>query len=223
MKKGISTLIITAFTLIFLSGCFSINDSITIGPNGSGSVVTTVDMREMMKLLGMFLPDSLKEQMQFKNIIGGDHNRYSNIEGISNIKVESSQEYLYTVSFDFANSTALNKALSLKAEGMSPGLMEMLQTQYKIGKHKMERNTTINTASIAELKQYNGSETRELFGRMNSPTYTITYHLPSKLKKISVKGNGAEVSKKEKEVSISYKLFDFLEANTETMKHCLKY
>ncbi len=223
MKKTISTLLFTALILVFLSGCFTINDSITIRPNGSGTVVTTIDMREMMQLLGMFLPDSLREQMKFNNLISSDQHRYSNIEGISNINMKSPENYLYTLSFDFANTTALNKALSIKADGMSSDLMQSLQTQYKIGKHKTERNTKVNTAALSELKQYNSSETRELFGRMNSPTYTITYNLPSKLKKLNVKGKGGEISKKEKEVSITYKLFDFLESEGETLKHCLKY
>ncbi|MBK8473414.1 MAG: hypothetical protein IPL33_15425 [Sphingobacteriales bacterium] len=211
-------------SICILSSCFTINDHIVFNRDGSGSVKTTVDMSSMMQMLGMFLPDSLKEDMQLDNILNSDLSQYKKIAGISNAKIASDKEYSYTVSYNFSNIKALNQAVALneKDSNIPAGFGEMMKTQYSFKKGKISRNTSIDPSHL-ETEGINIAESKEMFQFMNSPTYNVTYQLPKNVKKIDLKNEKSTAVKDKNTVSISYNLLDFLEAKGEVMNHNIKF
>jgi len=112
MKKLLSLVLI--LTTLLLSSCFSVVEHIKINADGSGSVTTTINMGEMMGMLSMFMPDSLKESFsELDEMMSGDMNAYQGMKGISNAKTYSDEEYVYNISYDFADVEALNNVMAL--------------------------------------------------------------------------------------------------------------
>lgn len=214
----------SAFFCLCLSACFTITEEITLQANGSGSVKTSVDMSEMMNMLGMFLPDTLKKDLDISKILSGDTQSFKKMEGISNMKVNSEKPYHYVVSFDFANADALNRALSSTSDSGAGKMLEAMKSQYRIKKRSLQRQTSIDQKLLpAELKGTQFEEAESMMQFINSPTYQVIYHLPKKTKKVTINDKGGTLSKDENTVSIQYNLLDFVKNNGNIMDHCIKF
>lgn len=182
-------------------------------------------MSSMMQMLGMFLPDSVKQSMKLDNILATDMTQYKKIPGIANAKISSEAADSYTVSYDFANVKALNQALAMATDekNMLTDLGNLMKTQYAFKKGKLSRRTTIDPSGLEELEGINLEESKEMFQFMNSPTYTVTYKLPKKVKKMDIKNEKSVAVKDSNAVTISYNLFDFLNSKGEMMHHDIKF
>lgn len=211
-------------TTLFLSSCFSVVEHIKINKDGSGTVTTTINMSEMMGMLSMFMPDSLKESFsELDEMMSGDMNAYGDIRGISNAKTFSEEEYVYNVSYDFADVDALNKVMSLGSDNTGLG---KANTKYKIKKGRICRSTKYEDDPDSPLNDLglDGEEGNELMSMVNMPTYTIKYDLPRKAKKVKVKGQeSSDVKKESNEVNIEYNLLDFIKNEHKAMEHDIKF
>ncbi|PSJ74137.1 hypothetical protein C7N43_25425 [Sphingobacteriales bacterium UPWRP_1] len=219
MRKLIVTLCL-CFILV-LSGCFNVTEEITLRKNGSGTSRVTVDMSSMMGMLSAFIPDSLKESMDLDQLMSTDMGKFTTVSGISNVRSERLGEYAYAISYDFANMEALNKAQALNNE-TDTGFGKMA-TRFTSKKGKLCRETNYSSSEAAGEEEHSLQDNKELFAMMGEPKYTVIYHLPSKIKKASVKGVDAKVDKDGTTVSIEYNFTDFMEAEGKIMDHYIKY
>ena len=223
MKKLLSVVLI--MTTLFLSSCFTVVEHIKINDNGSGTVTTTINMSEMMGMLSMFMPDSLKESFsELDEMMSGDMNAYAGMRGISNAKTFSDEEYVYNVSYDFADVEALNGVMALGGSD-NTGLGKA-NTKFKIKKGRICRTTEYEDDPDSPLNGLglDGQEGNELMGMVNMPTYTIVYDLPRKAKKVKIKGQeNSDIEKESNKVSIEYNLLDFIKNDSKNMQHDIKF
>ena len=222
MKKLLSVVLIMA--TLMLSSCFTVVEHIKINNDGSGKVTTTIDMSEMMGMLSMFMPDSLKESFsEIDQMMSNDTDIYGGMRGISNAKTFSDSDYVYNVSYDFADADALNRAMSLGSDntGLGKG-----KTKFKIKNKRICRSTSYEEDPDSPLNDLglDGEEGNELMSMVNMPTYRVVYELPRKAKKVKVKGQEtSDVDKNSKEVVIEYNLLDFIKNDTKAMEHDIKF
>lgn len=224
-SKKIVMIMWAMLIICLLNSCFTINEYITFKKNGSGSVKTTIDMSNMMQMLGMFLPDSIKQTMKMDDLLTNEPGNFKKIEGIKNTKISSDKEYVYTISYDFDNVKALNKAMNMlrDEESIMAGFNNFMKNEYTFKRGKVSRKTNINTNSIKELENFNIQESKEMFQFMNSPTYNVTYELPRDIKKINTKNEKSSAEKGKNTVTMRYDLFNFLEAKGEVINHDIKF
>ena len=226
MKK-IAGIILLVCTVMFTS-CLNVTERIVFNKDGSGKVVTTVDMSEMMGMLSMFMPDSLKESMgELDKLMGSEVPAYKGMRGISNVSTFSNEEYVYNISYEFDDVDALNKAMAVSDGNDALGLGS--ETKFKFKKNRLCRTSKYTSDDsednpLSELGLGEGGETDDMMQFMNKPTYTIVYELPKDTKKVKIKGQEAsDVDEDNKEVSIEYNLFDFLSGGNKTMQHDIKF
>ncbi|HNI45657.1 MAG TPA: hypothetical protein PK230_13225, partial [Chitinophagales bacterium] len=109
-------LLYTAFLALVLtsfSACFTMTEEVTLRSNGSGSFARTVDMSQLLGMMSMFMPDSLKDSLDFSKMDFNEMTaRFVGLNGISNVKSDYDKSGIITLSFDFKNLTALNSAIT---------------------------------------------------------------------------------------------------------------
>lgn len=221
MKKLVYVL--TLFCALIFTSCFDVIEEITIAKDGSGTAKTTVDMSQVMGMLGMFMPDSLQESMNLDNIFEGEIPRYRNMSGIANVKASEDKEYVYSLIFDFEDMEALNKAMAAGSSETEGDMLGVI-TNYGFKKRKFSRisNMTEGGGIMDEIGM-SEEEMEQAFEFMSKPTYKVIYKLPRKVKKIAVTDKTAKVSQEEQKVSIEYDLMEFTKQTGEVMNHMVKF
>jgi len=205
--------------LLIFSGCFDITEEITFNKNGSGTTRITVDLTNMMSMFSMFMPDSVKENMDVNQIMGGDMSKYSKMNGISNVRSERLDEYKYAISYDFSSIDVLNKVLESNTESET-GLGKMA-TKYQAKKGKVYRQTEFTATDAHD--EHGMDEYMELFSMTDKPKYRVVYHFPSKIKKTKIKGITPVTVKEGNTITMEYNLMDFVESGGKVMDHYIKY
>lgn len=222
MKKIVYLLLLV--TSFFLAGCFEVVEEISVKKNGSGNAKTVIDMSQMMSMMGMFLPDSVKETMNMATMFEKEIARYENIKGLSNIDVKEEKEYAYSISFDFDNMNALNKAMEPGADD-EESTSSMLNTDYSMkGKRTLIRTSSLNASSeMMEGLDMSEEEMEQVFSFISKPTYKVVYNFPKKVKKVKIADKGATVDQSGNTVSIKYDLMEFMSKNGTIMDHKIKF
>ncbi len=223
---------VVAIVIALLStSCFEVREEITLKSNGSGTYSTVFDMSEMMGMLNMFMPDSLKGEMSdsldfSKMMTPEEISKYSSIKGISNVRSDSDEEYVMKMSYDFANIDALNRSMAIDSGDGPLGI----STVFKRKGSKFERvSEMVSEGGENPLSGLMGGEgdddegMGEMMNMMNKPTYTLVYNLPGKVKKVKTKGTVENVKERGKKVEIVYDMFEMMKSNGKVMDHCVKF
>lgn len=205
MTKFFSFLL-TAFAVVFLTGCFDITEEITLKKNGSGQYINKIDassFAEQMQAFAAFdttgeMIPKLKYSLDstFATTWGG----YNKVKGISNVKIDTSKPYVYILTMDFENVEALNSALN-----SSKGTTQ--QDLYAWEKGKISRKDL--PLNMGDMKMEDESQKEMLKGFMQDMKYTIIYHLPNDVKEVSNKE--AKVSQDKKTVTLATNLLDVMD------------
>ncbi len=224
MKNLIIALLLT-LAMVF-SGCFNITEKIKFNKNGSGEVTTTVDMSQMMTMIMMLMPemgDSIQDMFNMDDFMNEDYNRYDGIDGISNVSSKKEDEYKFSISYNFANMNALNKAMAVKGTGSEETGLSSMDSEYKFKRRRFCRTTNYSKDENSAMDEFDMEENKSLMEMVNAPTYTIEYELPRTVKKVNVKGEKSSVDHQGNKVTIEYNLLDFMSADGEIMNHDLKF
>ena len=217
--KNLLLSLIVCFSLCF-AGCFHLIEDITIKKDGSGTAKTIIDMQQMMGMLSMFMPDSLAGSFDMDSILRADIPRYEGMRGISNVDVEKQDEYVYALTMDFKDMRALNKAMGT-GSGENP--FGSMASEYSKKRKKFMRSTNMDGGfGLDDMEEDMGSM-KEMMGMMNSPTYKVVYHFPSKVKKAKIADKNAKVEKDGNTISIEYDFLEFMEKEGIMMDHRIKY
>lgn len=234
MKKIIYTGLLIGTAI--LSGCFDITEEIFLEKNGSGKYLSTIDLRQMKDMIDMLktmAPDSAKQEP------GGDfgsidslQNMWKELEtipGITEVKREKKEEWVYLISFRFANPKALNEAMTKRKKSddvqqtgnfytFAPGTFSCndsslggMNDMFK-GMNPSQNDSTKSDSSIMALNMM-----KSFMGEMK---YTSVYHLPGKVSSFTNKK--AKLSDDGKTITLSINLLDESDS-VKTLVNEIKY
>lgn len=191
MKKVILSLFVFLLVSTF-TGCIDIFETIVFADNGGGHMQQKMDMSkmaEMMESLKAMDKDKKEDKAEKEEESPGatgqemvkDWERLKEIEGITNVRIhQDTIKMIYTVDYDFANETALNKALSKKDESTTKQ-----KDLYSIEKSSITRSENSTMEDITESKN---PETAEMIETMLSDMkYHLSITVPGKIKSVSNK------------------------------------
>lgn len=210
--------------ILLLSSCLTIKEDIFLNKDGSGIAKTTLDLSEIMGLMNMFMPDSLRETLNLGEAMEADIPAYQAISGISEVKTFSEQG-VYTLQYNFANENALNQALNIRNTSSSLLGQTNSKSDYQLAKRQLKRNINIDLPSD-ELENINldDPEVVEMFKYFSRPAYVITYHLPQKAKKVKSQGSENKMMQNDNNVIFTYDMLNLLKAKKAiTATHQIKF
>ncbi len=216
MKKSVLA-VIAAFSFI-LAGCFDITEEVFLEKNGSGSYVSTIDMSQMKETLDMLkamAPDSVKGKDLNLNIADSLQKSWKDLEtvsGITDIKKEKKSDFIYVISFRFANIKALNAAL---AKRKKPEEQQNIQEVYSFAPGSFTCNDTSMSGLGDIFKGLNQGAAESdsakmaiemIKGFMGDMKYTSVIHFPGKVSSFSNKN--ATLSEDGKTLTTTIKFMD---------------
>lgn len=210
MKKYISLFLSAAFLIVTTIGCFDITEEVTVKKDGSGQYISTIDASKLSEQMQMLAAMDTTGEMMSKLKFGLDSSfattwdTYKTIKGISQVKVDTSKEYVYKVTFDFENITALNAAINKdKTAGQD--------NVYTWEKGKLSRKDI--PLNLNDLKTDDESQKEMMKSMLKEMKYTVIMHLPNNVKKVSNKIS--KISDDKKTVTFESNLFDVTEGTVK--------
>jgi hypothetical protein len=171
-------------TLSILTGCFDISEEITVKKDGKGQYASKIDATKFAEQMTLFAAfDSTGEMIpklkySLDSAFAVQFSKYYQVKGISNVKIDTSKEYVYAVSMDFTDINALNTALSIDKTDEQKNL-------YSWQKGKISRKDV--PLNLGDFKMDDDSQKDMLKSFLQDMKYSITYNLPGKLKECSNK------------------------------------
>ncbi len=190
---------------ISLSSCFDFLEIITITKDGSGSYTTSLDattLQEQMKLMVAF--DSTGEMASgFNHSMDSTYQesirKYKTVSGITNVVGNTSKENVYSISLDFENIEALNRAIYLDKN------VESAKDIYGWKKGNLTRkNNDLNL-----IDEEDESQAEMMKSMIQENKYTVIINAPGKIK--STGNKGAVISDDKKSVTLVSKLTDLMD------------
>jgi|WetSurMetagenome_2_1015567.scaffolds.fasta_scaffold195745_2 hypothetical protein len=174
MKRVIKNLFLFSF-LIFLGGCIEITEEITVSKDGSGTIKMSIDMGMVGSSLNN---DNTKFDVSYLQKIKELPNQakaaLKDFKGIHNVEIVSDDKKgLYSVGFEFDNSSILNKAI-YKVFGKNKSAFT--PSFVKISKHKLKKTdlSPFIKKAFKNVKQSGYNEMFYAFISLNS-----IYHFPA--------------------------------------------
>lgn len=205
MKK-IFLMLLTAVSLLSLTGCFDITEEITVKKDGSGEYMNKIDASKLADQLQLLAAMDTTGEMIPKLKYSLDSSfssiwvSYKSIKGISNVKIDTSKDFVYIMTMNYANMEALNEALSKdKSVGQ--------QNLYSWEKGKITRQDI--PLNLNDMKSDDEQQKEMMKGFLKDMTYKIIFHLPNNVKDVSNKA--ATVSEDKKTVTLEANMLDITE------------
>ncbi len=226
MLKYFTLMLLLVFSVSF-SSCFSLIEEVRFEKDGSGIFSTTIDLSEIMGIMGAFLPDTMQSDVGFVPFLQEDLAVYQAIEGISQVKAHSPKKNVYQISYHFSNIAALNKALNTsdstdrQAAKTTDKISKLHYQKKKLRRHLQlpplqEDDNLMDGLNIDENLQ------KQFFGDLSQPTYQFVYHFPKKIKKTMLIDSIGKVNFTEKTAEFTYDLFDFIKGKQLNIEHEVK-
>ena len=209
MKKHFSFLLAVAM-VVFFSSCFDITEEITVQKNGSGLYVNRIDAKKFAEQMQLFAAFDTTGEMipklkySLDSSFSASWETYRNVKGISNLKIDTSDAYVYILSMDFDNITALNSALGLNKSANEQNL-------YSWEKGKLSRKDV--PLNLGDMKTEDESQMEMIKGYLSDMKYTIVYNLPGKVKDVSNKDS--KTSDDKKKVTLECNLLDVIDGKVK--------
>lgn len=190
MKRYFNTLL--TIVCLTLTSCLQITEELFLESDGSGRLITRIDagkMMEMMDMLKNFLPDSLRNSPELS---GGALNDslfsswpdLDKIPGITGIRRTTESGNVNTISFEFKNLEALNKALYAKQVANPKEQRPDSLTVFTLQKGRLIWNNPLPDAMgdiAAAMPADQGMSPDMLKNMAGDMTYTTILHLPGKV------------------------------------------
>jgi len=216
MKKVILSLF--GFLLVStFTGCIEIFETIVFADNGGGHVQQKIDMSQMaamMESLKGMDKDKKEGEVEKKEENPGaageemvkGWEELKEIEGITNVSIyQDTVQMIYIVDYDFANESALNKAMS-KREQSSTKQKDL----YTIEKSSITRS---ENSTMGDLMESENEETAEMMKTMLADMkYHLSITVPGKIKSVSNKN--AKISSDDKTITLEATFKDMTDKTT---------
>jgi hypothetical protein len=206
MKKIINALLFAA-SVFTMTACFDITEDITINKDGSGTYVSTTDASKLTEQLSMLAAmDTTGELMpklkySLDSSFTANFNQYAALKGVSKVKIDTSKEFTYKVTLDFANITTLNEVINVdKKEDAQKNL-------YAWSKGKLTRKNS--GAGMGDMAMEDEQQKEMAKSMLKDMKYKIIYHLPKKVSGMTNKQ--ATLSSDKKTVTLECSLLDIMD------------
>lgn len=204
MKKLILGLL-TVAALTF-TACLDIVEEITLKADGSGQYAMSMDMSQMMQMMMMYMPDSVKENMDEQTMLDSlatmtNSQEMDSIADVLNAmdgisKAETHMEgFVMVFSYDFDNVDALNQAANQNSFTAQQGL-KSANYSWKKGSFSRGFNKLDLDSGDAEADEAMAMAKM----MMQDATFTSIYNFPGAVKKVS--NSAAALSNGKKTVTL---------------------
>jgi len=219
--------------MLLLSGCLTITDEIFLEKDGSGRYNTVVDMsklKEMLDMMKTMMPDTTQAKGGELKDLDSLQNMWKDLEtipGISDVKRQTTDKFVVSVSFRFANITALNEAMSRrsKKEDQPPTKSNPFYS-YTPGQFSCKDTSMAGMVDAYKCLNKPGESNDSLAmamsmmkGMMGDMSYTSIYHVPGKVSSVSNKQ--AKISDDGRTVTLKLELTEM--EFPQTLQNQIKY
>ena len=196
--------------LLIFSGCFDMTEEITVNKNGSGTYKGKIDIRKTVETLRSFMPEDSLKNNKGLDTVGSIWKGIDSIPGITEFKEGKEADYVYTVSFRFANMTALNAALNKNKSDKSKERYKDLFA-FSPGSFSRKDSTFDMAESMKGADSENMSDSAKeamsmIKAFMGDMKVTEIYHFPGKVS--SYTNKGAILSPDGKTLTLSVNVMD---------------
>jgi len=206
MKKFLFLLIIPIF---FLTSCIEIIEETTINKDKSGKVILGFDIAGVgffLNAIGNYIDISLFNEI--KALPNASEKILKRISGIKNIKaVSNERKNLYSISFEFEDTKALNKAyyklFDYEKKWYEPKII-------KISNNKIKKRNIAPFIRYYVKKEQKRIKEIDLLKKVK---YKSIYHLPDEVKKVS--NPRAKVSKNKRTVTYECNIQELLNTKVD--------
>ena len=217
MKKIMNALLIAA-SVFTMTACFDITEDITINKDGSGTYVSTTDASKLSEQLGMLAAmDTTGElipklKYSLDSSFSANFSQYAAIKGVSKVKVDTSKAYIYKVTLDFTDITALNGVINVDKKD------DAQKNLYSWAKGKLTRKDS--GIGMGEMGMEDEQQKEMAKSLLKDMKYTIIYHLPKKVSGVTNKE--AKLSDDKKTVTLQCSILDIMDKKL-TLGNEVKY
>jgi hypothetical protein len=192
----LKNIILVIICCLLLSSCFEIRETVKMNSNGSGTYMFVLDMGQLKELYmagrnlqQSMLPDSLKKKGykakasspidQIKPKFDALKDILESVKGITNYKtVYDSANFLIGAQYDFANVTALNKAINIIQKKKDEAVKQAEVDHFAISDKSFER---FHTISPEDMDVYRGKDS--ISASMSAKVkYAVRYEFDKKIK-----------------------------------------
>lgn len=225
--------LLVLLTAITLTSC-NFTENIYINEDGSGKFSIEMDGSQLMSMMP---EDSLKTQKamdstySFKQILEEKKDSISKLpkeqqerlKKLENFNIRTvmnpeKKEFLFSMNTDFKNVSDLQDAMSTMStvQGASKAGKDMMpgggfgdnnsELKYFYDGKKFTRKATVLKKDILEVEEDSMKQAMNMF--YESSTYTVKYHFPKKVKKVSVES--AMYSEDRKTITIEFPFSDYM-------------
>jgi len=188
-------------TLLFsLQGCFEVLEEVNVHPNGSGTLILTVNgsqsKSQLDKVMAKDSIGSIKipKRKEIESSLSEINNKLKSVKGLTNIQIKKDFiNYILVIKCDFANASALNDAINtiwLLYDKKAKTNSDYFSYHNKIFKR------TFDQSVIKNAKEKLGSQEKDI---LSKATYTCIYRFSSEIEKQS---NSFAVASKSKKATI---------------------
>ena len=221
-KKHKPLLLLTLLIAFSYISCFEIVEEVSLNDDGTGSFNLTINMSQSrMQINSMLLLDSINGRpvpkiTDFKEAIIRVKTELKRDSSISNIKIiENWEDYIFSISGDFKNVNALNKAIKNINTIFTPkGYTPQIYDNFKYENNVFERLYSYNL-----INEYNalGEKDKNVF---KNAKYTTIYRFNSPVKSYS--NTDALKSKSGKAIMLKVNVRELV-TNKKTIKNTIKF
>ena len=210
MKKIINSLLFAAIVLT-MSACFEITEEVTVNKDGSGSYTNIMDatkLSEQMQMIAAF--DSTgqmvpKLKYTLDSTFAETFKKYAQLKGVSKVVADTSKPYIYKVSLNFTDVTALNEVINLDKKD------DAMKNVYAWKKGQLTRKDF--ALNLDDMKMEDESQKEMAKSMLEGMKYTIILNLPGKVKNSTNKQ--AKISDDQKTVTLVCNLLDVIDKKVD--------
>ena len=210
MKKIINSLLFAAIVLT-MSACFEITEEVTVNKDGSGSYTNIMDatkLSEQMQMIAAF--DSTgqmvpKLKYTLDSTFAETFKKYAQLKGVSKVVADTSKPYIYKVSLNFTDVTALNEVINLDKKD------DAMKNVYAWKKGQLTRKDF--ALNLDDMKMEDESQKEMAKSMLEGMKYTIILNLPGKVKNSTNKQ--AKISNDQKTVTLVCNLLDVIDKKVD--------
>jgi len=200
----------STMVLFLFSGCFEILEEVTIHENGSGSATITLNISQSKtRLVSIMLMDSINgynvpTEAEIRNHIKELAQTIKKSTGVSNVStIVDFDDYIFSLSCDFATVEALNKVLSSISSKQDAAMMAKKKPfSFDKGRKIFSRNYHYNIAS--EFKKIKKDD-REI---LKGASVTTIYRFDQPV--VSTKNKACKIAKSKKAVFLKVSAEDLV-------------
>lgn len=189
-----------ATLLLSLQGCFEVLEEVNLNPNGSGTLILTINGSQSKSQLDKLMAkDSIggrkiPKRKEIEASLSEISNKLNSVKGLSNVHISKDfTNYILLIKCDFTNPSALNEAINtiwLLYDKKAKTNSVFFSFHNKLFKRTFDQNL------IKNVKEKLGSQEKDI---LSKATYTCIYRFSSE---IEHQTNSFAVASKNKKATI---------------------